>query len=481
MSKESIRSLVARELLINYNRTADKLLDEAARIVGQSAAVRQCVVVDRESLEAYALGFEAGIGRKLSSSERTKYKSELKEAFAKMSAPFPDTEVKGYFLQILKNHRLKLNETGTATAGSSVYYIPVSFATIKTRVHKFNKEFAVKEENGILKDTNAYDADAVGSVQNLDHGLGSSGVTSIIGTTKAMSLVAEGLSTEQEEQLKTVFMQNFNYQLRNSYEQLSRGQKAKIRNSVRKLILNWDQYINPETGEVNAGLGILLKNITKEKNLEQSSIERAEVDLIFKTFEQTVDQLDFINIRGSSTLLEKIEKATVLSLESKVKKNKNVTVTQRRAIQKAALKTSAKVEEKSESKSKKVSIKSNNTGTARKASFRRAVTKGVASSPLYMIGVLNKQLPSVIQKNMKSPRLSNRTGRFAASVNITDVTQTPKGYPSIGYTYMKYPYQTFEQGFRQGSPERDPRKLIEYSIREIAAQYAIGRFYTRRV
>ena len=31
------------------------------------------------------------------------------------------------------------------------------------------------------------------------------------------------------------------------------------------------------------------------------------------------------------------------------------------------------------------------------------------------------------------------------------------------------------------TPERDPRKLIERSIREIAAQFAIGRFYTRRV
>ena len=30
------------------------------------------------------------------------------------------------------------------------------------------------------------------------------------------------------------------------------------------------------------------------------------------------------------------------------------------------------------------------------------------------------------------------------------------------------------------SPERDPRQVIDRSIREIAAQFAIGRFYTRR-
>ena len=31
------------------------------------------------------------------------------------------------------------------------------------------------------------------------------------------------------------------------------------------------------------------------------------------------------------------------------------------------------------------------------------------------------------------------------------------------------------------TPERDPRKLIDGSIREIAARLAIGRFFTRRV
>ena len=58
---------------------------------------------------------------------------------------------------------------------------------------------------------------------------------------------------------------------------------------------------------------------------------------------------------------------------------------------------------------------------------------------------------------------------------------TRKGFPSIGYTYQKNPYQTFELGQNQGSPDYDPRKLIDASIREIAAQFAIGRFYTRRV
>ena len=84
---------------------------------------------------------------------------------------------------------------------------------------------------------------------------------------------------------------------------------------------------------------------------------------------------------------------------------------------------------------------------------------------------------------MGAPALENRTGRFAESVRVTDVIQTPKGYPSVGYTYQRNPYGVFEDGggtapWADGT--RDPRDLIDKSIREIAATMAIGRFYTRR-
>lgn len=107
--------------------------------------------------------------------------------------------------------------------------------------------------------------------------------------------------------------------------------------------------------------------------------------------------------------------------------------------------------------------------------------KGVSSMPLFLLGVLNDQLPETVEKNMHSPRLQNQTGRFAGSVRVTDISPTGRGFPSIGYTYQRSPYEVFEQGNRQGSVARDPRRLIDYSIREIAAQYAIGRFYTRRM
>jgi hypothetical protein len=112
---------------------------------------------------------------------------------------------------------------------------------------------------------------------------------------------------------------------------------------------------------------------------------------------------------------------------------------------------------------------------------KRKETASPASSPLHMMVAINKKLPQVVAQNMQSPALQYQTGRFAASVRVTDVVTTPKGYPSVGYTYDKFPYQTFEVGYEQGDPQRDPRKLINQSIREIAAELAIGRFFTRRV
>ena len=41
-----------------------------------------------------------------------------------------------------------------------------------------------------------------------------------------------------------------------------------------------------------------------------------------------------------------------------------------------------------------------------------------ASDMLRMIGLINKELPSVVRKNMVAPRLQNQTGRFSNSVKL---------------------------------------------------------------
>jgi hypothetical protein len=132
-----------------------------------------------------------------------------------------------------------------------------------------------------------------------------------------------------------------------------------------------------------------------------------------------------------------------------------------------------------ESKGKNPKTSKNAKASTRKP--RARINKGVSAQPLALIGLINKQLPEQVAANMGSPYLNFRTGRFAESVRVVDVVKTRKGYPSFGYTYQKGPYQTFEPGYAQGDINRDPRKIIDKSIREIAAEFAIGRFYTRRL
>ena len=122
-------------------------------------------------------------------------------------------------------------------------------------------------------------------------------------------------------------------------------------------------------------------------------------------------------------------------------------------------------------------------GAALASTQKRKVKKGVASSPLKLLALINQKLPRTVAKNMGDPALNYRSGRFASSTRVTDVVNTQKGFPSIGYTYQRDPYSVFEStsGSRFSSVDRDPRILIDRSIREIAAELALGRFYTRRV
>ena len=97
--------------------------------------------------------------------------------------------------------------------------------------------------------------------------------------------------------------------------------------------------------------------------------------------------------------------------------------------------------------------------------------------------ILMRKLTNLCNALASEPKLS--VSKAAAnSVKLTEVLTTPQGFPSFGYTYQKNPYQVYEPG-KGRSPwansNRDPRVLIDSSIREIAAELALGRFYTRRV
>ena len=227
-----------------------------------------------------------------------------------------------------------------------------------------------------------------------------------------------------------------------------------------------------EKGELKVFLGSAVLNILESK--KESTLRTKTL----KKLEKALKKIDEIgNIKGSDSLYEGKRKQSIKKVTDPFKKVPGAVVTTedikiKNPKSSASIKTKPGKVTKGSSRSK---------GTIRKKRVKTKLNKGLASFPLSVITKLNQDLPSKIKENMIYPALRNRTGRFAESAQIVGVVQTPKGFPSFQYTYQKYPYQTFEPGYAQGSIDRDPRTLIDKSIRELAIQYAIGRFYTRRV
>lgn len=102
---------------------------------------------------------------------------------------------------------------------------------------------------------------------------------------------------------------------------------------------------------------------------------------------------------------------------------------------------------------------------------------------LSVVEIINAKLRDRIISNMQVPALQNRTGTLASSAKVVGVEITKEGYPSFVFNYSRNPYDVFDRTLGRApwnTPERDPRTLVDRSIREIAKELAISRFYTRR-
>lgn len=187
------------------------------------------------------------------------------------------------------------------------------------------------------------------------------------------------------------------------------------------------------------------------------------------------EMLDVANIEGSDSRVT-IEKKKLVETFNKSIKSKKV---KKKSINTKLKLSNSKATETKKIKPKKAKTKSVPVG---KLPIKAGKTRKPAQqSSITLAALINQKLPETVAKNMAPPGLQYRSGRFAGSVRVVDVVRTTKGFPSIGYTYMKYPYQTYELGYARGDSNRDPRKVIDKSIREIAATLLTGRFYTRRV
>jgi|14_taG_2_1085336.scaffolds.fasta_scaffold01592_6 hypothetical protein len=158
--------------------------------------------------------------------------------------------------------------------------------------------------------------------------------------------------------------------------------------------------------------------------------------------------------------------------DMRFKINKNLV---KEAKYKDKEKTRARTKQISKAKSK---VKAKFGGAVRKKAAKKARQASLQTNnnPLALEALLNELLPKVVASKMTSPALNFRTGRFAASAEAKDVMVGPRGGLNVNYTYMRDPYETFEPGNAMGSTQRDPRKIIGESVREIAQSIIGDRF-----
>lgn len=223
------------------------------------------------------------------------------------------------------------------------------------------------------------------------------------------------------------------------------------------------------------------------ENIKDSPRGKQGAALVYKQIEADLKRMinnGIITLSGSDSISTVSTKMAANVLEDNFKKLKSKSVRtnfKNNKINRPKVKkiTSFEITKKNKAKS----FRSTVTGQFISGAQAQRQQVGFSQSPLQLIKALNNQLPKRVAANMGTPKLNFRTGRFASSTHITDIQQTRTGMMSIGYSYQLNPYDVFEMGRGKDpwkTPERDPRKIIDESIRELMVQYTTERFTTRR-
>lgn len=236
--------------------------------------------------------------------------------------------------------------------------------------------------------------------------------------------------------------------------------------------------------DIKVFLGSASKNSRQGTVIERKIVEEAKEDIQNAIYFWATDE-KVERWAGSDDRITIESKKIIKSFEDNIKEGKNLKKTTRNNTKLKLSKKKVKGKAKLPVKIRKKDTKLISTSRPKRVGGSQRVE---AESTVALAALINQKLSEVVAKNMRYPALRYRTGRFARSVRVMEVTKTTKGFPSVGYTYMKRPYQVFEPGATSKAPwsslassDRDPRKLIDRSIREIAAKLLIGRFYTRRL
>jgi hypothetical protein len=213
--------------------------------------------------------------------------------------------------------------------------------------------------------------------------------------------------------------------------------------------------------EIEKSFVIQVTPQSEKFNIGQSFYEKAFINSVREEFAKLISNTDWVNQSASDTVPEAIAK--ILGSIAKQSGGK-VTIN---TTPDAKASSSKKSFELKPPKEKLIKVPVPRIG--------KLEAQIQPSSPVNLrslIPFLNQRLPEVVRSNMgQNGRLVNRTGRFAESAQIVNIEE---GY--ITYSYMLSPYQVFER-----DRARDPRPLIDQSIRELATEIMLDKFLTRRI
>lgn len=228
-----------------------------------------------------------------------------------------------------------------------------------------------------------------------------------------------------------------------------------------EVLSKFKQLGNPEFAKSFELKGALLRPESAASNLTQSGYEKAQLNEVRNAIKAVVEaNKDWANQRGSDSVIDALTKDLIKTVKSNTKVPVKTSV---KNLSINAAPTSAKMERVVERKVRKLNNKVGQLGL-------NAPQPSLSIRAL--IPMLNQRLPEYVKANMgHQGRLNNRTGRFAESTEIVDIDGD-----YVTYSYMLSPYQVFES---QGS--RDPRPLIEMSIRQMALGIIKSKFSLRRV
>lgn len=211
---------------------------------------------------------------------------------------------------------------------------------------------------------------------------------------------------------------------------------------------------------------------SRATNMTDSGYEKALLEDVYQSLKKTLESMpnDWARQKSSDSLIDFVVKDLIQTAKAQ-QKSANVKVTApnlgRKNTESNKATTSASAKKPKPRKAKQVSMGGSLTAQMRK-------TKKSAIRLEALLPIINQRLPEVIRSHMgTNGRLYNRTGRFSESAKVISVDNANL---VLGYTYQKGPYSVFER-----HSTRDPRPLIELSIRQIAAQHMRTRFALQRL